>query len=434
MKLLSLEIKRILKSPIFYISIAIIVGFILSQFKIDNIHDEDPTIARKKHEEMVNEAKKNGRKEIMDGEEILIDENGYIINNEASYGTKKIKDINVIQEGAINALIMDYGRNNYVTYPFGFLKEVELTESEQNNMAEYISKLTGVSKEELENSAKENIFPENIDYHATNRKEFINIMNSVDTLIGGGTSFTENKIEDTYGSAPKTYEDAVADFELIKTKDKITGAYAREFCDYLGIIITFVPILLAVFIWYQDKTSKALDIIDSKSVSSKKIVLTRILAMFLLFTLSIIILATIYNIIIISTYGVGNVDIFAFYKYIALWILPNLLFVITFGTLITILTGYPVGVIGMLILWIIFVFGNVNNLSGGYGWPLIMRANGLGNTALYFENLGSVYLNRIIYAVISLIFILLSVKIFDLKRNGGMVKIERGRNNRKKRD
>ena len=156
--------------------------------------------------------------------------------------------------------------------------------------------------------------------------------------------------------------------------------------------------------------------------------------MFLLFTLSIIILATIYNIIIISTYGVGNVDIFAFYKYIALWILPNLLFVITFGTLITILTGYPVGVIGMLILWIIFVFGNVNNLSGGYGWPLIMRANGLGNTALYFENLGSVYLNRIIYAVISLIFILLSVKIFDLKRNGGMVKIERGRNNRKKRD
>ena len=237
MKLLSLEIKRILKSPIFYISIAIIVGFILSQFKIDNIHDEDPTIARKKHEEMVNEAKKNGRKEIMDGEEILIDENGYIINNEASYGTKKIKDINVIQEGAINALIMDYGRNNYVTYPFGFLKEVELTESEQNNMAEYISKLTGVSKEELENSAKENIFPENIDYHATNRKEFINIMNSVDTLIGGGTSFTENKIEDTYGSAPKTYEDAVADFELIKTKDKITGAYAREFCDYLGIII-----------------------------------------------------------------------------------------------------------------------------------------------------------------------------------------------------
>lgn len=434
MKLLSLEIKRILKSPIFYISIAIIVGFILSQFKIDNIHDEDPTIARKKHEEMVNEAKKNGRKEIMDGEEILIDENGYIINNEASYGTKKIKDINVIQEGAINALIMDYGRNNYVTYPFGFLKEVELTESEQNNMAEYISKLTGVSKEELENSAKENIFPENIDYHATNRKEFINIMNSVDTLIGGGTSFTENKIEDTYGSAPKTYEDAVADFELIKTKDKITGAYAREFCDYLGIIITFVPILLAVFIWYQDKTSKALDIIDSKSVSSKKIVLTRILAMFLLFTLSIIILATIYNIIIISTYGVGNVDIFAFYKYIALWILPNLLFVITFGTLITILTGYPVGVIGMLILWIIFVFGNVNNLSGGYGWPLIMRANGLGNTALYFENLGSVYLNRIIYAVISLIFTLLSIKVFDLKRNGGMVKIERGRNNRKKRD
>ena len=433
MKLLSLEIKRILKSPIFYISIAIIVGFMLSQFKIDNIHDEDPIMARKKHEEMTNEAKKNGHKEIVDGEEVLIDKNGYIINDEASYGTKKTKDINVIQKGAIDALIMDYSRNNYVTYPFGFLKEVELAESEQDNMAEYISKLTGISKEELKNLAKENIFPENIDYHATNRKEFINIMNSVDTLIGGGTSFTENKIEDAYGDVPKTFEDAVTDFELIKTKDKITGAYAREFCDYLGIIITFVPILLAVYLWYQDKTSKALDIINSKSVSSKKIVLTRILAMFLLFTLSIIILSTIYNIIIISTYGVGNVDIFAFYKYIVLWILPNLLFVLTFGTLITILTGYPVAIIGMLIMWIIFVSGNVNNLNGGYGWPLIMRANGLRNTTLYFESLGLIYFNRIIYTVISIIFIILSIKIFDLKRNGGMVKVERSGNNRKKR-
>lgn len=434
MKLLYLEIKRILKNPIFYISIAIIVGFMLSQFQIDNIQDRDPMVTKKEHEEIIKEAEKAGRKEIIDGTEVLYDENDQLISKNINYGNKKTKDINVIQINSINALMFDYNNNNYITYPFGFFKEVELTNSEKNIMTDYISRLIDVSKEELLNAVKEDKLPENMNYHATNREEFINIMNSIDTLIGGGTNFSEKKIESTYGYVEMTFEDAVEDFELIKTKDRITGAYARLFSDYLGIIITFTPILLAVFIWYQDKTSGVMDIVNSKSISSRKIVLTRILAMFLMFTVSIIILATVYNMIIISTYGAQNVDILAFYKYIALWILPNLLFVLAFGTLITILTGYPVGVIGMLIMWIIFVSGNVNNLSGGYGWPLIMRQNGLGNTALYFESLGSVYLNRVVYIIISLIFILLSVKIFDLKRNGGMVKIERSRNNSKKRD
>ncbi|QQK08710.1 ABC transporter permease [Miniphocaeibacter halophilus] len=429
MKLLFFEIKRIFKSPIFYISLAIIFGFTFIQMDInDDIYDEDPALAKKRHEEMVRKAKK----EVMDGEEILVYENS-IIYEEAGYGSKKTDDISVVQENSVERLIYEFNENSYATYPFGFLKEIQLSNGEQEQMAKYLSKLTGKSLEEVKNSSTESEFYKSLNYSTTGKKEFLKIMSSVDDLLGGGSYYSEKKIISKYGDAPMDYEDAVEDYNIIKNKDKFTGAYARLFCDYLGIIISFAPILLAVYMWYQDKTSGALEIVNSKSVGSSKLVLTRILAMFIVFTLAIFILATIYNVKVISVYGVDNVDIFTFYKYILLWILPNLLFVLAFGTLITILTNYPVGIVGMLVLWIVFIFGNSNNLYGGYGWPLILRHSTIGNTEFYFNNIGSVYTNRVIYTVISVAFILLAIKIFDLKRNGGMVKIERIGNNRKKR-
>ncbi|HHX69348.1 MAG: ABC transporter permease [Miniphocaeibacter sp.] len=426
MKLLFLEIKRIFKSPIFYISLVIIFGFMFMQMDINDIHDEDPALAKKRHEEMVRKAKK----EVIDGEEVLVYENS-IIYEEAGYGSKKTDDITVVQENSVERLIYEFNENSYATYPFGFYKEIQLSSSEQEQMAKYLSKLTGKSLEEVKKSSTEPEFYEGLNYSTTGKKEFLKIMNLVDDLVGGGSHYSEKKVVSAYGDVPMDYEDAVEDYNIIKNKDKFTGAYARLFCDYLGIIISFAPILLAVFIWYQDKTSGALEIINSKSVGSTKLVLTRVLAMFIVFAFAIFILATIYNVKVISVYGVENVDIFAFYKYILLWILPNLLFVLAFGTLITILTNYPVGIVGMLVLWILFITGN--DIAAGYDWPLILRHNTFGNTEFYFNNIGSVFTNRAIYTAVSVVFILLAIKIFDLKRNGGMVRIERVGNNRKKR-
>lgn len=426
MKFLFLEIKRIFKNPIFYISIAVIFGFMLVQMDLNNIKDKNPALAKKDHEESMEKAETV----TIDGQEVLVDGDTIIFEDEF-YGIKKTDNITVIQKNSIDNLLYEFNENSYATYPFGFYKEIQLSSSEQEQMAKYLAELTGKSLEEVKKLSTEAEFYESLNYSTSEKKEFLKIMSSVDDLLGGGSYYSEKKIVSAYGNVEMDYEDAVENYNTIKNKDKFTGAYARLFCDYLGIIITFAPILLAVYIWYQDKTSGAMEIINSKSLGSSKLVLTRVLAMFIVFTLAIFILATIYNLKVTSVYGVENVDIFAFYKYILLWILPNLLFVLAFGTLVTILTNYPVGIVGMLVLWILFLTGN--DIAAGYGWPLILRHNTIGNTEFYFNNIGLVYKNRIIYIAISLAFILLAIKIFDLKRNGGMVKIERIGNNRKKR-
>lgn len=47
-------------------------------------------------------------------------------------------------------------------------------------------------------------------------------------------------------------------------KDKITGAFARLFCDYAGIAVGFLPIFLVVAFWYQDRKTNISHTLYSK--------------------------------------------------------------------------------------------------------------------------------------------------------------------------
>ena len=50
-----------------------------------------------------------------------------------------------------------------------------------------------------------------------------------------------------------TYEQALLEYDNILYKDKVSGAYARLFCDYIGIILGLLPVFLPTYKIPQDR-------------------------------------------------------------------------------------------------------------------------------------------------------------------------------------
>lgn len=393
MKLFILEMKRCLKSPFFWIVSILLFVFINTQFSGD--------IA-----------------EWVLKEPIL---------GQQSYGTSITENMNVIREQSLAHLLMEYSTNSYITYPYGFYRNIELNTEKNEAMEKLLSAATGASIENIksikdfsESGHSTLEYSEIIESSKSNvtDNDYLNLMDRIDQLLGGGSSYSKKLIASKFGKVPKTYDEALKEYKDMVYKDRITGAFARLFCDYAGIGIGFLPIFLSVSLWYQDRKDNISHILYSKKVSSFKLLISRYSAMLILFTLAIILIATFYNIKIIMINGIVNTDPLAFYKYSLLWLIPTLMIVLSVGTFTTILTNSPIGIIVMLAIWFITIFGSQANMQGGYGFQLILRHNIIGNTSLYFSNIHQVLINRGIYIAISLILVLISIKLYSKKRKG----------------
>lgn len=402
MKLAIFEMKRCLKNPIFLLTVILLFVFIDTQFAGDNPQ--------------------------------------WIINKpipgQENYGYIVTEDMNLVRKQALNNLLMEYSANSYITYPYGFYRNIQLNDKKNGEIEKILSALTGASIQDIksiQSSATKDgpiALNEKIDQVLKNSEknrisdnDYLDLMEDVDRLLGGGSSYSKKFMFLQFGKKPKTYEEAVLEYNAMIHKDKTTGTFARLFCDYAGIAIAFLPIFLPVALWFKDKKSNCSHTLYSKKSSSRKLVLSRFFAMLLLFTLVVLLIATFYNVKIIKANGMKNVDIFAFYKYALIWLIPSLMVVLSVGSFTTILTNSPVGIIVMLGWWFITLFGGQSRIYGGYGYQLIIRHNILGNTNLYFSNFHLILLNRIIYVALSIILIIFSIKIYNRKREGRIFQI-----------
>ncbi len=402
MRLLILEMRRCLKNPFFWIVSIMLFVFINSQFS----GDKSRWVIKKP----------------APGQE--------------SYGTSITGDMSVIRQQSLVNLLVEYSNNRYTTYPYGFYRNIELNTEKNEAMEKLLSALTGVSIENIKSiqsfsesshSAMEGdkvLFTKEMNEIVNSSKnniidnDYLNLMDKIDQLLGGGSPYSEKLIASKFGRTPKSYEEALQGYNDMIYKDKITGAFARLFCDYAGIAVGFLPIFLVVSFLYQDRKTNISHTLYSKKVSSSKLILSRFFAMLILFTLIIMLIATFYNIKIMEINGIQNTDPLAFYKYSFLWLVPTLLLVLSVGTFTTILTNGPVGIIVMLGWWFVSMFGSEANMQGGYGFQLILRHNILGNTQVYLNNINQVLLNRGIYIAISAMLVLISIKIYNKKRKG----------------
>jgi len=188
----------------------------------------------------------------------------------------------------------DISNNSYQTYTLGLiLTEVSFNAEKQQRVKEIFKAITGESFEDVqdkyyemdlakvleqfdvtEGEAKD--YLKNIYYkqladeftanHATSLlyqyedymqvkqalsyREFKSLIKELKTMIGGKT--LEYERLEGYRSVPLTYEASLARHETIVNEDGISGAYARLFCDYVGIVVGIVPVFIATAIAIAD--------------------------------------------------------------------------------------------------------------------------------------------------------------------------------------
>ena len=209
-----------------------------------------------------------------------------------SYGTKPSSDPQKIMDTTLGKLVMEAYDGNYTTYPVGFYKKVRLNEKDQAEVERIIEKVSGREwkdiKEEIERFYDEMSTqnapimagidtPEVHPAKDLTYQEFLPMMERVNTILGGGSSYSADSVP---GNAfdEMTYEEAQKEYEAVLSKDGVIGAYARLFCDYICLMAGILPVFLAVARSMKDRKAKTAEVIYARRTSSAGVILSRYLA------------------------------------------------------------------------------------------------------------------------------------------------------------
>ena len=368
--------------------------------------------------------------------------------HEGEYGYTYSTDEATVMGKTVIRLTGDYAQNSYAAYPLGFYKRVSLGEEEKAQMEEILSELTGKSREELEQLGYDHINEESAFYERMSEEgvdmemavppvpdigaelaegvsfeRFLERMDQVDDLIGGGSMYAPARLKKGV-QVPQTYEGALAEYRDIVERDRYSGAFARLFCDYMGLMAAILPVFPAVARTLRDRRSKASPALYSKRSSSACILLARYLALLVLSLAPILVLAGIAQIRCGAAAAAAGLsaDSFAFFKYVGGWIFPAAAFSAAVGLLVSELTGSVTAVLVQGIFWFAGVFRSIDTLVGDFGLKFIPRFNALGSTAIFEREFLSLVGNRIFYGVLSLLFLAAAVFVYDWKRKGGGIR------------
>ena len=331
------------------------------------------------------------------------------------YGIQQKEVPKLIMPAAFNSLYNEFTVNEYIAYPIGFYKNVKLNETDKEKMAEIISTLSGVPVNDLMTSANsiEVTLSDDISY-----EEFKECMKQADYLIGGGSNYSENNLLN-YSYVAITYEEAVTNYNLIVNEDKFTGAYARLFCDYIGIILSILPVFIAVAICLKDKRAKMNDLIYVRKNSSFKLILSRYFAVVISVMLPTVILAYISNSTVWGQYSGIALDYLAPLKYALGWLMPSVMIAAAIGMFFTELTGTPIAIAIQGLWWFIDLNAGIGRLRGVHTlFELTPRHNSLGNTQIFLDEFHTLVTNRLIIAGAALLLVAVTVIKYEQKRRG----------------
>ena len=205
--------------------------------------------------------------------------------------------------------------------------------------------------------------------------------------------------------------------------DRVTGAFARYYCDSISLRVLFLPAFVIVDLMLRDKRRKMRGLTYPRTISSAKLICTRYAAAVCMTMLPILILP-VKSLVVLMRYcgSIGvQADALAFIKYTLAWILPTVLLIMAISLVVTaLLENYT----AILLAGLIWLVGNptVDKLNGGnYGlFDLIIRHNTLKGYGRMMENIQMLALNRITISVIALALVGLAVFVYSKKRKGGL--------------
>ena len=393
------ECRQVLRSLVYYIYVIVFVLFMTSQMSSEG---------------------SAGFREPMPGE--------------SYYGETITHDETLIMEGTLKNLLQGIIYNSFATYPMGFYKEVKLSDSEAVQAKEILERCTGKTFEALQEEminyynqfSAEN--PEAAMEAANYRvpvkegftyEEFGEAMEEICRIVGKGSDYEKDNYENRI-EVPMTYEQAKEEYDNLCTKDRLTRACMRLFCDYAGIMLAILPIFVGVSRALRDKRAKAQQVMFSKPASGALIIVSRYLANLAMLCLPVIATAFLlqqpyyYK---AQTLGVQG-DIWAFLTVPGVWLVPEIMIVLALSFLITECTDTILAVFVQVAWGIGDLFG-ATTLVGNFGLKLVARWNTLGETALYVSQEKALWYNRGYYFLLSIFCVVLTVIVYERKRGRG---------------
>ena len=366
------ECRQVLKSLVYYIYVVVFVVFISGQMSSEGLKElQEPA------------------------------------PGQADYGETITHDETLIMKGTVENLAREVNSNSFVTYPMGFYKGVNLTDSESAQAKEILKRCVGENGDSLK---------DDLTY-----EEFEAAMAEICQLVGRG-SFYEKESYENRIYAPMTYEQPKAEFDALCGRDRVTRAWMRLFCDYAGIVLAVLPIFIGVSGALRDKRAKAQQVIFSRPVSGLRIVAGRYLANLVMLVIPVAITAFVLHQPCYEkaqAFGVQG-DRWAFLTVTGVWLLPEIMAVLALSFLITELTGTVLAVFVQAAWGIGSIFG-ADTLVGDFGLKLVARWNTLGQTELFALNQEAFLINRGYYFLLALICVILTAIVFERKRGGKLL-------------
>lgn len=377
--------------------------------------------------------------------------------------------------GATKLLMYNYRDNCYQYYPFGYVKEKTMSDKEQAVILQYLTELTGLREQELagtkdeagdtnisdvpisgggafvlepgKGSTNENgqfvIRPDEWQYVPSDGispktpsqssgsfeiqvsfERFKEIMEEVSRMIGRNSYFSWTMLKLYYfgndmEEAPITERQHREFYE----GDRVTGAFARYYCDSISISVLFLPAFVIVDLMLRDKRRKMQGLTYTRTISSAKLICTRYAAAVCMTMLPILILP-VKSLVVLMRYcgSIGvQADALAFVKYTLAWILPTVLLIMAISLVVTALLENYTAILLAGLIWLVGK-PTVDKLEGGnYGlFDLIIRHNTLKGYGRMMENIQMLVLNRITISVIAFALVGLAVLVYSKKRKGGL--------------
>ena len=372
------------------------------------------------------------------------------------FGSKVSEDNpEAIMTGVTRALLSEYEANSYATYPRGYYKAITLSGDEQKQVLGILCEITGLTEEELKN-LPDDYFPAvtgtiisfdamNVDKDGNLNMEmgsgtdtksednkyahfvaqvtyehFKELMRKMEAIIGEkGSQYSPKMMLTYFGMSEMNYEEALEEYNQTINQDKVTGGFARLFCDYMGLALGLYPVFLVVIIWMKDRMSNVIELVYSRKVSSIKLVLSRYLAVITMVLIPVLLLS-LESLVLLMSFGAKNgiqVDCFAYIKYIVWWLLPEVMVVCAIGMFFTLLTDSPIAIVFQFLWWM--VDKGVTGLSGDTKLTTLMiRHNTLRGNEIIQKDLQIICMNRLLMAGIGILFVILSIWVLTFKRKG----------------
>lgn len=323
------------------------------------------------------------------------------VEGRENYGMTETDDPAVIIPAAIGRLERETEGNLYVAYPVGFYKEITLNREKQAQMEELLALL------------KEQYQKEELSYET-----FLQYMKEADKLIGGGSSYSDRFLISNFGAVPATYEDAKRDYDQFVSEDKITGAYARLFCDYLGIVLGIMPVFVAASLTERDRRAHMEQLVYSRKISSAGLVINRFLALVISMTAPVLLLSVHATIMICSIYEGMTVDVTAVFVMAAVWLLPEILVATAVGMVLTEVYS-PLLAVFVQGIWWISSIGAAKLTGDIQKFLLIPRHNNLMKRQAFISKLDNFVFNRCFFTVMAVVLTGAAIWIYGKKRKGG---------------